>query len=216
MRYLPLVAPLVALGCGVSAHAMLPSPTTDTVSYTANPTAKPNAPTLNMPTASTSKVVSTPKTNIPTVNLPAASLPTSADVSASANPSSADFISVVNAFVVKSNNGVETLVPVTLSTPVQAGDVLEYQGLFTNTGDRVRKMDVTLSIADGLELVGGISPQQASGSNNGTRFARMPVRANINGQVQNLPLSEYKALRWTVDNVGLGGTVVVKYRAKVK
>ncbi|WP_255504040.1 hypothetical protein [Moraxella sp. VT-16-12] len=191
MRYLSVFA----LICGMSAHAMLPNPTTDTVSYTANPIAKPNAPTLNV------------SANTATTN--ALGTQTADD--------SADFISVVNAFVVKSNNGVETLIPVTLGTAVQAGDVLEYQGLFTNTGDRVRKMDVTLSIADGLELVGGVMPQHASASMDGNRFVRMPIRVKgANGQVQNLPLSDYKALRWTIEDVGLGGTAVVKYRAKIK
>ena len=191
MRYLSFLA----LVFGVSAHAMLPNPTTDTVSYTAVPTAKPNAPTFNMPTVSAS----------------VAAMPTIPQ-----NTDGVDFISVVNAFVVKSSDGIETLVPVSVGTPVQKGDVLEYQGLFTNTGDRVRKMDITLSIADGLELVGGVSPQHASASNDGNRFVRMPIRANIGGQVQNLPLSYYKALRWTVEDVGLGGTALVKYRAKVK
>ncbi|MDO4896051.1 MAG: hypothetical protein Q3971_01705 [Moraxella sp.] len=205
MRYLPLVV----LMFGVSACAMLPNPA-DTVSYTANTNAKPNAPTLN--------------TNVPSVMPPTnASSATMTNVPAtiSANPSSvpastSDFITVVNAFVVKSENGVETLVPVNASTPVKSGDVLEYQGLFTNTGDRVRKMDVTLSIADGLELVGGVVPQHASASVDGNRFVRMPIRVNVGGQIQNLPLAQYKALRWTIDDVGLGGTAVVKYRAKLK
>ncbi len=93
--------------------------------------------------------------------------------------------------------------------------MLEYQGLFTNNGDRVRKMDVSLSIPDSLELIGGVVPN-ASGSMDGSRFVRMPVRATINGVLQDLPLSRYKALRWTVEDVGIGGTAVVKYRAKVK
>lgn len=124
--------------------------------------------------------------------------------------------SVVNAFVVKGTGSAETLVPVSVSTSVKSGDVLEYQGLFTNTGDRIRKMDVTLTIADNLELIGGISPQYAQASLDGGRFLRMPIRAKVGNQIQELPLSRYKALRWTVEDVGLGGTAVVKYRAKVK
>lgn len=147
----------------------------------------------------------------PTTTAPATS--TSQSV---APAQSADFISAVNAFIVKSDNGREVLVPINVGTPVKSGDVLEYQGLFTNTGDRVRKMDVTLGIADGLELVGGVVPQHASASMDGQRFVRMPIRVNIGGQVQNLPLSQYKALRWTLEDIGLGGTAVVKYRAKLK
>lgn len=201
MRYLTLLA----LASSVSACAMLPTPNnTDTVSYSATPTVKPTAPTLNTPAVS--PVITT------SVNL----TKSEAVMPTVVSHDGADFLSVVNAFVVKSDNGTETLVPVNASTVVKSGDVLEYQGLFTNTGDRVRKMDVTLSIADGLELVGGIDPTQASASMDGSRFVRMPIRVNIGGQVQNLPLSQYKALRWTVEEVGLGATAVVKYRAKVK
>lgn len=194
MRHLAPLALVILAFTGVSAYAILPSPE-DTVSYTANPTAKPNAPTLN-------------------ISAPTA---VSSSLSTALSPEqTADFISVVNAFVVKSDNGKEILVPVNTTTAVKSGDVLEYQGLFTNTGDRVRKVDVTLSIADGLELVGGVVPQHASASMDGNRFVRMPIRVNIGGQVQNLPLAQYKALRWTIEDVGLGGTAVVKYRAKVK
>lgn len=201
MRYLPLVA----LMCGVPACAMLPNPT-DTISYTANTNTKPNAPTLN---------VNVPSANVSPATVSGTPVTNSANAS-SAPTNTADFITVVNAFVVKNENGVETLVPINASTPVKSGDVLEYQGLFTNTGERVRKMDVTLSIADGLELVGGVVPQHASASMDGNRFVRMPIRVNVGGQIQNLPLAQYKALRWTIDDVGLGGTAVVKYRAKLK
>lgn len=192
MRYLPFLV----LACGVSAHAILPNPTTDSLAT------KPNTSTLStMPTLSTTTLVA-PNVSGQVVNQVA--------------NDKADFITVVNAFVVKTQNGIETLIPVSVGTPVKSGDVLEYQGLFTNTGDRVRKMDVTLSIADGLELVGGVSPQYVNASIDGSRFVRMPIRVKVGGEIQNLPLSQYKALRWTIDDVGLGGTAVVKYRAKVK
>ncbi|MGK8251723.1 hypothetical protein [Moraxella lacunata] len=131
--------------------------------------------------------------------------------------SSVGIQSVVNAFIVQNINGQETLTPINAGTPVKSGDILEYQGLFTNnSSERVRSMDVTLSIADGLELVGGIHPRFPHATIDGSRFVRSPIRANVGGQVQELPLSNYKALRWTLEDIGLGGTSVVKYRAKVK
>ena len=178
---------LASLSLATSVYAMLPTPTqTNVINYTAVPTNSPNTPTLNQ--------TSTPH-QVPT-----------------------QITSVINAFVVKTDNlGQETLVPVNVGTPVKSGDILEYQGLFTNQGaDRVRKADVTLSITDELELVGGISPQFALASSDGSRFTGMPIRAKIGGQIQELPLSRYKALRWTIEDLGIGGTAVVKYRAKVK
>ena len=69
----------------------------------------------------------TPATAVSTTAMPALS-----QSMTPAQSQSADFISVVNAFIVKSDNGAEILVPINVGTPVKSGDVLEYQGLFTN------------------------------------------------------------------------------------
>ena len=114
-------------------------------------------------------------------------------------------------------NGQETLVPVTADTRLQSGNVLEYQGFFTNTNsDRVRKMTVTLTIPEQVELLRVLTPDFPYGSADGNTFARMPLRGRINNQLQEIPLEYYKAVRWDIDDVGLKDTVMVKYRAKVK
>lgn len=114
-------------------------------------------------------------------------------------------------------NGKELLVPVTANTRLQSGNILEYQGLFTNTNpDRVRKMTVTMSIPEQVEMLGGIAPDLPYGSADGNTFARMPLRANIDGKVQEVPLKYYKAVRWDIDGLGLNDSVMVKYRARVK
>lgn len=114
-------------------------------------------------------------------------------------------------------NGNEALVPVTADTRLQSGNILEYQGFFTNTNaDRVRKMTVTMSIPEQVELLGGVMPEFPYGSVDGNSFARMPLRGNVNGQSQEIPLGYYKAVRWDIEGVGLNDTVVVQYRAKVK
>ncbi len=114
-------------------------------------------------------------------------------------------------------NGNEALVPVTADTRLQSGNILEYQGFFTNTNaDRVRKMTVTMSIPEQVELLGGVMPDFPYGSVDGNSFARMPLKGNINGQSQEIPLGYYKAVRWDIEGVGLNDTVMVQYRAKVK
>ncbi|HAM61620.1 MAG: hypothetical protein ACPHVZ_10315 [Psychrobacter sp.] len=114
-------------------------------------------------------------------------------------------------------NGNETLVPVTAETRLQSGNILEYQGYFTNTNaDRVRKMTVTMSIPEQVELLGGVMPDFPYGSVDGNSFSRMPLRGNVNGQNQEIPLGYYKAVRWDIEGVGLNDTVMVQYRAKVK
>lgn len=188
------------------------------------PSATPITPSVSTPTSMTNA----PSFSAPMMSAPVTSEPVSFSVNTVSTPSqpmnhvapqgsSVGIQSVVNAFVVQNVNGQETLIPVTADTTVQAGDILEYQGLFTNNStERVRTMDVTLSIADGLELIGGVMPRLAQATIDDSRFLRIPIRANVGGQIQELPLSQYKALRWTVEDIGLGGTAVVKYRARVK
>ena len=114
-------------------------------------------------------------------------------------------------------NGQETLVPVTNNTRLQAGNILEYQGFFTNNNaDRVRQMTVTMSIPQEVELLGGVAPDFAFASVDNTTFARMPLRGQMNGQNQEIPLQFYQSVRWNLEGVGLNDTVMVKYRARVK
>lgn len=113
-------------------------------------------------------------------------------------------------------NGRETMVPVDGNTRLQSGNILEYQGLFTNTNpDRVSKMTVTMSIPQEVELLGGIAPEFPLGSVDGSLFAGMPLKGQINGQVQEIPMRYYRAVRWNLGEVGLNDTVIVKYRARV-
>lgn len=114
-------------------------------------------------------------------------------------------------------NGQELLVPVTDKTRLQSGNVLEYQGFFTNTNpDRVRKMTVTLTIPEQVELLRAVAPDFPYGSVDGNTFARMPLRTRVDNQLQEVDLKHYTAVRWDLEGVGLNDTVVVKYRAKVK
>ena len=114
-------------------------------------------------------------------------------------------------------NGQEILVPVNANTRLQSGNVLEYQGYFTNTNtDRVRKMTVTMSIPEQVELLQTVSPDFPYGSADGNTFARMPLRMKVDNQLQDVALKYYKAVRWDLEGIGLNDTVVVKYRARVK
>lgn len=114
-------------------------------------------------------------------------------------------------------DGQEVLIPVNANTRLQSGNVLEYQGYFTNTNaDRVRKMTVTMSIPEQVELLRTVSPDFPYGSADGDTFARMPLRGKVDNQLQEIPLKYYKAVRWDIEGVGLNDTVAVKYRARVK
>lgn len=146
----------------------------------------------------------------------------SATVQATANQAGNSSAQAVNSKITASlvstdANGEEVLVPVNESTRLQSGNVLEYQGYFTNTNaDRVRKMTVTMSIPEQVELMKTVSPEFPYGSVDGNSFSRMPLRTRVNNQLQNVELKYYKAVRWDLEGVGLNDTVAVKYRARVK
>lgn len=146
----------------------------------------------------------------------------SAAVQTSANKAPNSSAQAVNSKITASlisvdANGEEVLVPVDANTRLQAGNVLEYQGYFTNTNtDRVRKMTVTMSIPEQVELLKTVSPDFPYGSADGDTFARMPLRGKVDNQLQEIPLKYYKAVRWDLEGVGLNDTVAVKYRARVK
>lgn len=129
-----------------------------------------------------------------------------------------DVDTVMNAFLVRTVDGAEVLEPVTAQTQIKKGDLVEYQVLLTNNGkDRVRDMRVALSLPAGAEFTGFVSPSIGTqASADGSRFVFMPIRSSVNGTTQNLPFAQYKALRWSIQDLGIGATTVVKYRAIIR
>lgn len=124
----------------------------------------------------------------------------------------------VHAFVVRSVASGEKLEPVQANTVINKGDVIEYHGLFTNQSkDRIRQMTATLSIPNGMAFTGVTEPALgALASLDNQRFVYMPIRVNNNGVIENLAFDQYRALRWQIEDVGIGATAVVKYRATVQ
>lgn len=153
--------------------------------------------------------------------LPTSTQNTTAQAGEAAAPTvstSENINAVVNAFVVRQAGGSETLEPVTANTAIKSGDVIEYHGLFTNTGkDRVRQMTVTLALPQGAAFTGVTEPALGvKASLDNSRFVFMPIRVSNNGAVENVPFAQYKALRWTIEEIGIGATAVVKYRATIQ
>lgn len=123
----------------------------------------------------------------------------------------------VAALVSVDAQGQPALKPIDANTRIQKGNVIEYHSYFTNkSADRMRKMDVTLSIPDEVKLLGDVGPDTASASIDGNSFSRMPLRGRINGELKDVPLEYYKHLRWSIEGLGINETAVVKYRALVR
>ena len=124
----------------------------------------------------------------------------------------------VLAFLVAAGeNGSQTLVPVTESTQLQKGNVIEYQGHFTNTSaDNQRRMTVTMSIPNEVKLLGSIDPDYPLATVDGSSFSAVPLRSRVGNDIQEVPLDYYRGLRWNIEGLGLGETAVVKYQALVR
>lgn len=208
---------LRALGYGItlsmlasSAMAVLP-----TVALDPNdPANQTTQPTTTMTFAPATPIVMNPTSLSPAVAAsPIAQMPQN-------NAASSQVQKLLLASVVaRDATGSETLSPVTAQTRLTSGNIIEYHGYVINRSpDRVRNVKVTFNLPSNTELTGmaDMSPSRAYGSIDGSNFQYMPLKANIGGVVQDIPMSSYKAVQWDVQGLGLNEVAEVKYRVRVK
>ena len=106
---------------------------------------------------------------------------------------------------------------------VNPGDLLEYRVRYVNKGTTVaNNLVVTLPIPRGLEFSNLTdSPRASLASLDGQAFEAVPIKRSIrqaDGKEisQNVPLAQYRALRWQVDQLPAGKTVAFSARARVE
>jgi uncharacterized repeat protein (TIGR01451 family) len=119
----------------------------------------------------------------------------------------------------KNADGKETLLSADKAAP---GDTLEYQTVYQNNGKSpVKALDATLPLPAGLAYVAGSArPANAQASVDGKVFAAMPLKAMVKTpggklEEQLVPLSEYRALRWSLGDLPADGKSAVSARALV-
>ena len=195
---------IAALAVTGSAFAVLPTVTLD--------------PTMDLVPTSTAPAMTTamPTLVAPTMNA------TNAQVAAvpAVNPAISQIQRRLLASIVARNaSGQEVLVPVNAQTPITRGMILEYHGYIINhSKERVRNMKVSFDLPKNTELtaMSDMSPARAMGSMDGMNFQYMPLKSNVGGVLQDLPMSYYKAVRWNIEGLGLNEVAEVKYRVVVK
>lgn len=115
--------------------------------------------------------------------------------------------------VLTNQKGDTTLTPVTQAKP---NDVIEYQAKYTNnTAKPIKGLLATLPIPADTQFLAKSSPAQALASTDGVNFAAMPLKRKVGTQTINVPLPEYRALRWTITEIPAGKSVVVTAQTRV-
>ena len=213
---------IAALAVTGSAFAVLPTvtldPTMDLVPTSTAPAMTTTAMPVNTPTT---PVTATMTTAMPTLVAPTMNA-TNAQVAAvpAVNPAISQIQRRLLASIVARNaSGQEVLVPVNAQTPITRGMILEYHGYIINhSQERVRNMKVSFDLPKNTELtaMSDMSPARAMGSMDGMNFQYMPLKSNVGGVLQDLPMSYYKAVRWNIEGLGLNEVAEVKYRVVVK
>jgi uncharacterized repeat protein (TIGR01451 family) len=110
----------------------------------------------------------------------------------------------------------------TSASKIAPGEVIEYQVRYANNGSKAAKnLQAILPIPDSLQFVAGSAqPAGAQASLNGKTFAAMPLKRTVKAadgtqKVVLIPTSEYRFIRWSIDNLDAGKAVKVEARAQL-
>jgi uncharacterized repeat protein (TIGR01451 family) len=103
------------------------------------------------------------------------------------------------------------------------GEVIEYHATYKNSGTSpAGNLLGTLPVPAEMEYVADTAlPDGASASLDGASYVRMPLTRKVklaNGTVVNreVPVSEYRSLRWNLKDLAPGASVTVSARMKIK
>lgn len=102
------------------------------------------------------------------------------------------------------------------ATQAKPNDVIEYRATYTNnTQKTIKGLLATMPIPPDTQFLAKSTPAQAQASTDGVNFAAMPLKRKVGGQTVNVPLQEYRALRWTIAELPAGKSVVVTAQTRV-
>jgi len=121
--------------------------------------------------------------------------------------------------VLRTKEGKEVLQVADRAMP---GEIIQYDALYKNqSSSRVRQLEPTLPIPAGLEYIAdSAKPAPSRASLDGKSFAPIPLMRQVslpNGETkqEQIPLSEYRALRWELGDLDAGKTALISARAKL-
>lgn len=116
-------------------------------------------------------------------------------------------------------DGQELLQPADRAFP---GDIVQYDAVYQNRGPRaISNLQPTLPIPAGMEyLPDSAKPAPAQASLDGRRFEPIPLKRRVtlaSGEVreEEIPPSDYRALRWSAGDLSAAGKTTIVVRARV-
>ena len=99
---------------------------------------------------------------------------------------------------------------------VKPNDVIEYRATYTNnTTAPIKNLNATLPIPADTQFLAKSTPAAAQASTDGVNFSAMPLKRKVGTQTVNVPLQEYRALRWTIAEIPPGKSVTVTAQTRV-
>lgn len=127
---------------------------------------------------------------------------------------------LISGIPVTQADGSTVLQPADTAAP---GDILEYQVRYRNTGGRsIRSLTATLPVPPGTThyVDGSARPAADLASIDGQHYDRIPLhrrirRADGSEQMQRVPVSEYRFLRWQLGSLAAGQSITVTARMRV-
>lgn len=116
-------------------------------------------------------------------------------------------------------DGKESKTPAGTAKP---GDVIEYQASYRNqSAKELRNVQPTLPIPEGSQFItDALKPAPVAASINGRDFDTFPLKRTITlpdgtKHVVDVPLAEYRALRWTIGTLAPKATSSVAARVRI-
>lgn len=102
------------------------------------------------------------------------------------------------------------------------GDLIQYDAVYKNTTQAaVKNLQATVPVPQGLAFVAeSAKPAGAQASTDGKTFHPIPLTREVkkpDGTIEQepVPLSEYRAIRWTIAELPASGSTTVSLRARV-
>lgn len=103
-----------------------------------------------------------------------------------------------------------------LVTKVKPNDIIEYRATYTNnTAGKIKNLAATLPVPAETQFLAKSQPANAQASTDGINFAPMPLKRKENNQMVNVPLKDYRALRWTIAELPAGKSVTVSAQTRI-